>query len=258
MSEIKVKTIEFVNPKDLKPHPRNRNKHTKAQIERLAKIIQRSGMREPINVSKRAGYIVTGHCTTLACIEAGLEKVPVMYQDYETEKDEVLHMNADNEMARWASLEEDLLRDDVLELGLEDDLEFLGLEKDFDLKNTEIFNNENIYTNKVKIPIYEITGNKPKLNELIDLTKTKELINEIKKSNISSDEKKILLHAAERHTVFNYSKIAEYYAHSDKEMQNLMENSALVIIDFNKAIEKGFVKLTKDLADLYDFENNEG
>ena len=129
MSEIKVKTIDFVNPKDLKPHPRNRNKHTKAQIERLAKIIQRSGMREPINVSKRAGYIVTGHCTTLACIEAGLEKVPVMYQDYETEQDEVLHMNADNEMARWASLDEDLLRDDVLELGLEDDLDFLGLEK---------------------------------------------------------------------------------------------------------------------------------
>jgi hypothetical protein len=62
-----------------------------------------------------------------------------MYQDYETEQDEVLHMNADNEMARWASLDEDLLREDVLELGLEDDLEFLGL-VDFDLKEKELKN----------------------------------------------------------------------------------------------------------------------
>lgn len=54
-----------------------------------------------------------------------------------------------------------------------------------------------------------------------------------------------------RHIVFSYSNIADYYAHSEKEIQNLFEESALVIIDFNKAIENGYVKLSKQIAELY-------
>ena len=49
--------------------------------------------------------------------------------------------------------------------------------------------------------------------------------------------------AATRHLQFNYSLIAEYYAHQDKEMQELMEDSALVIIDFDDAIKKGYTLL---------------
>jgi ParB-like chromosome segregation protein Spo0J len=44
----------------------------------------------------------------------------------------------------------------------------------------------------------------------------------------------------------------DFYAHSSKEIQELMEDSALVIIDFDKAIEKGYVKLTKDIAAAYE------
>ena len=50
---------------------------------------------------------------------------------------------------------------------------------------------------------------------------------------------------------FNYENIAEFYAHSDKEVQELMESSALVIIDFKKAIEQGFIELSEDLADKF-------
>ena len=47
--------------------------------------------------------------------------------------------------------------------------------------------------------------------------------------------------AATRHIVFNYSKIADYYTSASKEMQHLIERSALVIIDFEKAIQYGYV-----------------
>ena len=65
--------------------------------------------------------------------------------------------------------------------------------------------------------------------------------------------------AASRHIVFDYGKIAEFYAHSNNIIQNLMENSALVIIDFNKAIELGYVCLKKELSDSYleDYSNDE-
>jgi hypothetical protein len=44
--------------------------------------------------------------------------------------------------------------------------------------------------------------------------------------------------------------VADYYAHSEREEQTLIENNALVIIDYKKAIDKGFVKLYNTIEDL--------
>jgi hypothetical protein len=57
--------------------------------------------------------------------------------------------------------------------------------------------------------------------------------------------------AAYRHIIFSFAKIADYYAHSSAEMQELMEQSALVIVDFDKAIEYGFVALNNQLSNQY-------
>ena len=107
------------------------------------------------------------------------------------------------------------------------------------------------YTTKIQSPIYEPKGTKPHILELLDMTKTKRLFARIKESNIDPVEKKFLYEAARRHSVFHYDRIAEYYAHSNKEMQDLMEQSALIIIDFDKAIQHGFVKLSEDVAQQY-------
>ena len=44
----------------------------------------------------------------------------------------------------------------------------------------------------------------------------------IEASNLQYDEKMFLMDAARRHNVFNYEKIADYYSHASKEMQELM------------------------------------
>ncbi len=82
-------------------------------------------------------------------------------------------------------------------------------------------------------------------------------IQKINQSNVSEDEKKFLIFAAYRHIVFNFSKIADYYAHSNSEMQQLMEQSALVIVDFDKAIEYGYVALNNQLSNQYLEEQSE-
>ena len=87
------------------------------------------------------------------------------------------------------------------------------------------------YTGKIKIPQYEPKKIRPQLYELCDRGKYIELLRDINTSNVSESEKEFLRHAAARHLVFNYSKIADYYAHTSPEMQRLMEKSALVIID---------------------------
>lgn len=103
------------------------------------------------------------------------------------------------------------------------------------------------YTNKVETPIYEPKNKKPHILELVDVEKTKRLIREIQRSNLDDFEKRFLIEAAHRHSVFNYSKIADYYAHASIEMQDLMEKSALVIIDYDKSIEYGFTHLQEEI-----------
>lgn len=110
---------------------------------------------------------------------------------------------------------------------------------------------EQKYTNKIEAPIYEPSHKKPHLLSLCDSMKTKMLIREIDASDLPEDEKSFLRCAAWRHAVFHYERIADYYAHSSREMQKLMENSALVIIDFDTAIERGFIKLCDDIREQY-------
>jgi hypothetical protein len=107
------------------------------------------------------------------------------------------------------------------------------------------------YTSKIKAPIYEPKNKKPHILELYDNSKTKRLIQQIKNADIPEDDKLFLKHAAQRHTVFNYEKIADYYAHSPKEVQLLMEASALIIIDFEKGIELGYIRLCNDIQNQY-------
>jgi hypothetical protein len=110
---------------------------------------------------------------------------------------------------------------------------------------------EKKYTTKIDAPIYEPKNQKPHILELYDNQKTKRLIREIDQSSLPTEEKMFLVDAARRHTIFNYEKIADYYANSSKEMQHLMERSGLVIIDFEKAIEYGYVKICEDIKNQY-------
>lgn len=100
-----LEKVEWVDPKTLKPHPKNPNKHTKEQVERLAKILKYQGFRKAITISKLSGFITTGHCTTLAAMHNKWERVPVCYQDFEDETQEFAHIVADNAAAAWAELD---------------------------------------------------------------------------------------------------------------------------------------------------------
>ena len=111
---------------------------------------------------------------------------------------------------------------------------------------------DDTYTRKIVAPTYDPKNEKPLIDDLFDTKKADELIHKIKQADLTEEELMFLSHCALRHTVYDYSKIADFYAHSSKEIQELMEDSALVIIDFDKAIEKGYVKLTKDISAAYE------
>jgi hypothetical protein len=125
------------------------------------------------------------------------------------------------------------------------------------MKQINLFGNQLVekkeqkYSTKIEAPIYEPKNKKPHILEIYDKSKTTRLIREIDNSSLPIEEKNFLIDAARRHTIFNYEKIADYYAHSSKEMQYFMEKSALVIIDFEKAIQYGYVKLCDEIRTQY-------
>lgn len=117
---------------------------------------------------------------------------------------------------------------------------------------------EKKYSAKIEAPIYEPKKPAPDVRTLCNDGKTRSLIREIDESSLPELEKAFLRLAAYRHAVFNYEMAADYYAHATPEMQRLMERSALVIIDFNAAIEQGFVRLCDEIKGQFMEEYADG
>lgn len=121
---------ELVDIHKLVAHPKNPNKHTPEQIDRLAKIIDFQGQRHPVIVSKTSGFIVAGHGRLQSMQKLGWEKVAVDYQEFENEAQEYAFLVADNAIAEWSALDLSQINIDFLELGPELDLDQLGI-RDF-------------------------------------------------------------------------------------------------------------------------------
>lgn len=238
------------NIEDLKPYENNPRFNDDA-VEYVAKSIEEFGFKVPMVIDKN-NVIVAGHTRYKAALELGLTEVPCIVADDLNEEQIKAFRLADNKVSEKSQWDYELLDEElenILSINMED-FGFLNVNTDDIL----IENNENPYTRKVNIPQYEITGEEPNVKELVDYTKTNQLLEEIKNSNISKEQKEFLEKAAQRHLAFDYSKIAEYYAHQDKEMQELMEKSALVIIDINNAIKEGYVQLSSSLEEILENE----
>jgi hypothetical protein len=243
-------TIIQVKIKDLIPAEYNPRKLTEKQFNDIKNSIDKFGIVDPIIANKndtRKNIVIGGHQRLKVIKELGYKEVPVIYVDL-NEKDERelnVRLNKNTGEFDYEILADQFEMEDLLEWG------FMVDELMVDFESGGQGEHEEAYTNKIESPIYEPKNEKPLISELYDANRTVELTDEIEKLECDKETKEFLRLAAQRHTVFNYSKIADFYAHSDKEIQNLMENSALIIIDFKKAIENGYVQLSEEIKQQY-------
>lgn len=219
------------------PYENNPRANTDAVVP-TANSIRDFGWQQPIVVD-RDGVIIIGHTRLKAAKYLHLNTVPVVVADLDENKSKALRL-ADNKTGELASWDNDLLEGELAAIFSLDmaDYGFGGVALDDTLIE------DDTYTMKVDVPHYEITGVEPNVGQLVDTDKAEQLEKDIDKAKIPDDLKKFLKAAATRHYKFDYAAIAEYYAHADKDVQKLMEDSALVIIDFDDAISKGYVKLS--------------
>lgn len=151
MVSIHCKYDELVDPKKLKEHPKNRNTHDKEQISRLAKLFNYHGIRHPIIVSKRSGFIVAGHGRKAAALKAEIKEYPVVYQDFESDDAEYAFIQADNAIALWAELDLAGINQDFTNLGPDFDVDWLGM-KDFAIEPAEKFEAEKKAKSQITCP----------------------------------------------------------------------------------------------------------
>ena len=102
---------KLVKVEELIPHPKNPNTHPQSQIKILAQNIRYHGWRHPIVVSKLSGYIVAGHGRLEAAKELGVSIIPVEYQNFASEDNELAVLVGDNRLAELSSLDLNGLQD---------------------------------------------------------------------------------------------------------------------------------------------------
>jgi len=256
--------IEYVQVSTLTPYARNSRTHTQQQVKQIAASIREFGFTNPVLIDEANG-IIAGHGRVMAAEHLRLDVVPCIRLDYMSESQKRAYVIADNKLALNAGWDEEMLNLELNDLHeAQFDLSLIGFEASelstlmgYDDKNANNDSSDNPYSQKLDIPTYEPKGEKPDVNELYDQTKANELIKIIDTSNLDFSVKRFLIAAASRHIVFNYAKIADYYAHSTKEIQEMFESSALVIVDYNKAIEQGLVRLTKQVDEMFGTDEDE-
>jgi ParB-like chromosome segregation protein Spo0J len=236
------------------PYAGNPRKNDQA-VEQVASAIKRFGFRVPV-LAKSDGSLIDGHLRIKAAKKLKLTEVPVIICDDLSDADIKALRISINRMADLAEWDTELLGAELeglkeLGIGSEDVgftdelLEELGVLSNNDGKD------DTLYSTKVEIPVYEPQGPKPSVKELYDTSQADSRMREIKESNLPDEVKQFLSAAAQRHVVFRFDKIAEFYAHSDKATQELFESSGLVIVDINRALEDGYVEFSEKVREIY-------
>lgn len=117
--------------------------------------------------------------------------------------------------------------------------------------------NDNNYSRKIEAPDYEPTGRNVQVSELYDESKTQRLIAEINAMKVNAEIKKMLVAGAQRFTRFDFRNVAEWYSQQeDESVKAMMRKMAMVIVDFDEAVENGFVRLCEELIKEYEDEQS--
>lgn len=253
-------TTELVGIDEINLHPKN-VRH--GDVGAISESLKAHGQYRAIVVQRSTRNILAGNHTWKAAKALGWKQIAVHFIDCDDDK-AMRILLADNRANDLASYDDTALADLLKELSATD----LGLEATLydgdaldellnDLEQNATNPLSDDYTKVVKIPQYEIVGEKPATRELYDTTKADELRSKIEAAELPDDVRQFLLAATTRHIVFDYRKVAEFYPHASAEIQQLMEESALIIIDVHDAIANGYAHLEQTLNDLRVRDNEE-
>lgn len=236
---------------DLTPHPENPRRNDESLI---ARSLSEFGQVKPIVV--RDGVVIAGNHTYRAAVSIGAKKIAAVEFDG-TEEEALAYLLADNKASdsgtyddvALLSILDRMAEADRLPATLYDeaDVAAIRLAIETALAEPEVVD----YSTKVESPVYSPTGEQPEVSTLAETTRRDALVAEIEEADVPDDVREFLRLAAGRHVRFDYESIANFYAHAEPAVQRLMEASVLVIIDYDQAVERGFVNFHEAIDDAF-------
>ena len=240
--------IEKIKVDEIIPYADNAKLHPERQIEQIRSSILEFGFNDPIAIDEN-NVVIEGNGRLMAIKDLGFKEVDCIRIEGLTEDQKRAYILVHNQLTMNTGFDIEILNKELEKIKGIDMKQFdFEINIDFD---TDIDTGDGTkYTQKVDVPQYEPTGERPDIWELVDSAKADSFLEEIREANITDDEKDFLIKATRRLYEFNYKKIAEYYAQASPEMQELMEHLALVIIDFDNAIAYGYAQLSAALEEM--------
>jgi len=240
--------VEMWDINKLVAYARNPRKNDDV-VPRMKASIREFGFRIPI-VAKSDGTVVDGHLRLKAARELGMKEVPVALADELSPTQVKAFRLLANQSANWAEWDSDLLKLEVEDLKLEDfDVDLIGLEKSLTIEEKEDGSKElyDKYSVKMGEVIYPPKDTHHKPSELFSENDSQDINDCIAK--IKDDTIRRLCEVRRAWLCnFYYDKIADYYAYqADKEEQEAFEKLALVLLDKDKLIEKGYSRLVEQV-----------
>jgi DNA modification methylase len=119
--------IEYYSPHELRPYANNAKVHSKQQIKKIAKSIERFGFANAVLITNEK-EIIAGHGRVEAAKQLGLELIPTVRLSSLTRADRIAYNLADNRLAELAKYDRDLLAvqlEELTNLGF-DEIEVTG------------------------------------------------------------------------------------------------------------------------------------
>jgi DNA modification methylase len=148
--EIKCAYTELVPIEKIKLNPKNRNKHSDEQIQRLVKLMDYYGIRHPVVIDRKTGLCAAGEGRYMAMKSAGVTHVPVDYQEFLSSEQMQQFSIADNEIARWADPDMEGIETDLSEFAVDFDDDLLGIYGFERKEEKEFFSDEDDIPEDVK------------------------------------------------------------------------------------------------------------
>jgi len=250
----RIRELRTVRASSLAANSKNWRVHPQAQVDAMQGILNEIGYAGALlarELPDGSLVLIDGHLRAETTPD---EMVPVLILDVTAEEADKLLLSYDP-LAAMAESNAEALESLLASVSTNDaGLQALYAEMESSLEAKVI---ENPYSSKITIPPYDKIGAKPPLAEVYDMTACNAMLEAIAVADITDDLKHFLIAAAYRHVVFNYQEAANFYAHSTKTVQELMEDSAMVIIDVDRAIANGWAQMNVKLDDIFMAQNEE-
>lgn len=260
-TRLRVKEFKEMNVKDLVVNPNNWRIHDETQRGAIRSAFDNVGFAGSIIAyeserNNNSIVVIDGH---MRIDEIEGDIVPVLLLDVNDEEADILLATYDP-LGSMATSDTNMLRDLLDNINSQDNesiKELMNTVDDYYVDLDTVPEEVKQYTQKIETPVYEMKGEYPVTSELYDNGKAERLIAEINNAQLPDDIKKFLILSAYRHTVFDFANIAEFYSHANAEVQDLMERSALVIIDIDKAVHNGYVQISEEFNKYFGEELDE-